>query len=208
MKRDELIKLIMEADPDGVAEFCVDNADIYYLEPKPAYYDGYLQLLVHDEKAKPFYSIVGAKRTGSGLKVCIQPMSIRDCLWDNPEMPVDYSELSDTTKKRYFEQDEEVRGKSRKVVTELEIQNFIAWVTKKLHNADITEDIIKETAIKAFHDYGLSYKDPHPEYVSELIEKSEFGTLYPSYIQRRECKWDREFEVSYDKTNSFSILKK
>lgn len=208
MKRDELIRRIMEADPEGTAEFCVGNADIYCLEPKPAYYEGYLQLLIHDEKLKPFYSIVGAKRTGKGNKVCIRPMSIEDCLWDDPELSVDYSELSDNVKERYFEQDEEVRKKSLKIETELEIECFISWVTKKLHNADVATGIIKETATKAFNDYGLSYKDPLPEYKNELIEKSDAGTIHPSYIQCREYKWDHEFEVSYDDVNSFSIIRR
>ena len=67
----ELIALLREADPDGTTPVCVANADVYFVQRLPAYYDGRLQQLVHDESKQPNWTIVGAKILSAGEKVDI-----------------------------------------------------------------------------------------------------------------------------------------
>lgn len=86
----ELIAALREADPDGTTPVCVGNADVYFVQVLPAYYDGRLQQLVHDEsKRGKEWSIVGAKIVSAGRKVDIVPMSIRDVLSDVPDLPIE-----------------------------------------------------------------------------------------------------------------------
>lgn len=91
MKAKELIRRLQQFDPE--VEVCVDNKDIYFLEPKPAYWDGKLQLLLHDP-SKRGWSIVGAKVVEKGEKLNIVALSIEDVIWDVPDLPVDLSELT------------------------------------------------------------------------------------------------------------------
>ena len=86
----ELIRLLQEADPEGTTPVCVGNQDVYLVQRLPAYYDGPLQQLVHDPaKVGKAWSVVGARLTASGYKVDIRPLSIRDAMEDNPDLPVD-----------------------------------------------------------------------------------------------------------------------
>jgi hypothetical protein len=86
----ELIAALRDADPDGTLPVCVGNADVYFVQTLPAYYDGRLQQLVHDEsKRGKEWSIVGAKIITFGRKVCLHKMSIRDALVDWPDMPIE-----------------------------------------------------------------------------------------------------------------------
>lgn len=86
----ELIAALREADPEGTTPVCVGNADVYFVQRIPAYYDGRLQQLVHDESKRGHaWSIVGAKIITSGAKVDIVTLSIRDVLVDHPELPIE-----------------------------------------------------------------------------------------------------------------------
>lgn len=86
----ELIAALQKADPDGTTPVCVANADVYFVQVLPAYYDGRLQQLIHDEsKRGKAWSIVGAKIITSGHKVDIVAMSIRDVLCDMPDLPIE-----------------------------------------------------------------------------------------------------------------------
>lgn len=87
MKTKELIRLLQIEDPTGEAECCIDNADILCVERMPAYYDGRLEVLIRDPSL-PYYNVVGAKITGSGVKVNIHRHSIEDALYDDPDLPV------------------------------------------------------------------------------------------------------------------------
>jgi hypothetical protein len=103
MKTKELIQWLQTEDPTGELEVCVNNVPIYTVENQPAYYDGPLQMLIHDESKRPYYSIVGYKVTQRGNKIKLTTMDIGDCLIDNPDMPVDLSELANWTRKRWEE---------------------------------------------------------------------------------------------------------
>ena len=89
MKTGQLVDLLLEADPSREGEVCVGNEDIWYVEPKPAYWDGCLQRLIRDE-TKQGYNIVGAKYQGEGTKISIRTLSIEDAVFENPELPVSY----------------------------------------------------------------------------------------------------------------------
>jgi hypothetical protein len=86
----ELIVALRDADPAGTTPVCVANADVYFVQRLPAYYDGRLQQLVHDERKRgKAWSIIGAKLISSGQKVDIVALSIRDILNDMPELPIE-----------------------------------------------------------------------------------------------------------------------
>src|SRR4051812_10046921 len=107
MTTSELIKLLQEADPIGNTPVCIANADIYFVQRLPAYYDGRLQQLVHDEsKIGKEWSIIGAKIITSGEKVDIVSMSIRDILVDMPDLPIEGGDPKDI---------EEWREKAREI---------------------------------------------------------------------------------------------
>lgn len=86
----DLIAALREADPDGTTPVCVGNADVYFVQRLPAYYDGRLQQLVHDEnKRGRAWSIIGARILSAGEKVDIVALSIRDVLVDMPDLPIE-----------------------------------------------------------------------------------------------------------------------
>jgi len=119
MKTKELIRQLQEADPSGEDEVSVGNVDIHFVDREPAYYDGCLQVLVRDE-AQNGYNITGAKLVSQGNKVVIHTLSITDALWDNAELPIDYSGLTEGQAERYKETHEKVRQEVRDCEKELE----------------------------------------------------------------------------------------
>ena len=101
MKTKELIRQLQEADPSGELNCCVGTtSDIYCVERLPAYYDGTQEILVRDPKIKDCYNVVSGIFTGDGIKVCIQPYSIEDALWDaDGNFPIEYIKCSYPRKK-------------------------------------------------------------------------------------------------------------
>ena len=94
MKSKELIRQIQEIDPTGELEVCIDTTtDILFVERLPAYYDGKLEVLQRDENIDSDYNVVSAKLMVTGLKVAIRTFSIEDAILDNPNIPIDYSDL-------------------------------------------------------------------------------------------------------------------
>ena len=89
MKTKKLIRLLKEADPSGEEECCVENLDIFSVEPWPAHYDGRLQVLSRDPKIKPFYNVTGGKYVATGTKIMITPLSIEDAIFEDPELPIE-----------------------------------------------------------------------------------------------------------------------
>jgi hypothetical protein len=113
MKTKTLIKLLQEADPTGEEEVCVGNVDIFDVHPDGAYYDGALQVLVRDDKLKPFWDIVGGKYVRTGKKIQIHTLSIQDLLLDDPEAPIEYIGCGENS--RYETQVEKWREEYRKL---------------------------------------------------------------------------------------------
>tara|TARA_Y100000310_G_scaffold345691_1_gene468327 strand:- start:4894 stop:5277 length:384 start_codon:yes stop_codon:yes gene_type:complete len=120
MKVGELIKELQEFDLDE--EVCVGNLDIYFLDELPAYYDGNLQRIIKDPEKKHCYSIVGAKVTGKGKKVNLYTMGVEDVILDDPEVPVDLSELIDIAKARWESKVEEYREEIREIERKIEYE--------------------------------------------------------------------------------------
>lgn len=102
MKTKELIRQLQEIDPTGEIECCVDNADIFFLERIPAYYDGCLEVLQRDEACK-YYNIIGAEIRSGGDKVKIRTLSIEDALWNDPDLPIKFSEYSERHSAKWVE---------------------------------------------------------------------------------------------------------
>ena len=122
MKSKELIRRLLEIDPDGETEVCCGNHDIYFLDRLPAYYDGKLQLIITDpEKDGKCYSIIGGKVMTSGQKINIVTMGISDILIDNPEMPVDLSDVREQSHEYcWHKKVEAMRKEYRELNAELE----------------------------------------------------------------------------------------
>lgn len=85
MKTKEVIKQLQELDPSGEEEVVVWGTDILFIERLPAYYDGFPEILIRDEKG---YT-TGAKIKYGGDKIKIHTASIEDELFDDPSLPVE-----------------------------------------------------------------------------------------------------------------------
>lgn len=81
MKTKKLIELLLEVDPTGEVEVCVDNVDIFDVEKLPAYHDGSFQVLIRDD-SKEYYNITGGRLVCSGQKIQITSFSIKDGLYN------------------------------------------------------------------------------------------------------------------------------
>jgi len=89
MKSKLVIQMLQELDPTGECEVCVGNIDIFDIVIEPAYWDGCYQRLVRDE-TKECYNIIGGEYISEGNKICIDGMSIKSALWNDPELPVKF----------------------------------------------------------------------------------------------------------------------
>lgn len=111
MKTRELIAALQKEDPTGELEVIAGSAPIYFATREPAYWDGSLQMLIHDDSKRPYYSIVGYKVTDRGEKIRLNLMELDDVLLDAPDAPVDLSELSEGRRERWAKRVSEVRAK-------------------------------------------------------------------------------------------------
>lgn len=116
MKTKRLIELLQKADPEGEAECCVGNQDIFTVYPEPAYWDGRLQVLKRDE-SNPYYNVIGAQITGAGTKISIRTLSIEDAIFENPELPV---EIVHTQPERYQAAITAWREESRRIINDVD----------------------------------------------------------------------------------------
>lgn len=108
MKTKELITKLLELDPDGQLECTVGNCSINYIELLPAYYDGRLQIIEYDKDGRP----LSGKYVSNGKKLCISYTTIQECVMENSDFPVDFSELEEVSRKRYSSYIDEFRKKS------------------------------------------------------------------------------------------------
>jgi hypothetical protein len=110
----ELIAALQNADPSGEAEVVAGSTPIYFVTKEPAYWDGPLHVLIHDEaKRGNSYSIIGYAITNRGEKVRLNLMGLDDCLCDNADLPVDLTGLSGDRLQRAQERVAELRAESR-----------------------------------------------------------------------------------------------
>lgn len=110
MKTKELIRQLQEMDPTGEEDVTVGNVDIHFVGREPSYWDGCKQVLIRDEECE-YYNIIGAKVVSDGDKIVIETLSIRNAIWNDPDIPIEYDEYSE---RHYKESYEEERAKVKK----------------------------------------------------------------------------------------------
>ena len=196
MKTAEVIRLLQEADPTGETECCVENADIFFVDVQPAYYDGYLQVLKRDPTSK-CYDVVGAKYTAKGQKVVIKVLTISDAIFEQEDLPVEFEDLSPGNADYYRKLVEDRRALTRKVCDDVELASFNEYLFKRLRNfsEDFDEDVIREAA-REFYAGNMSYLDTMPVDIAKrgMPDRGESGL---SWNQRRCLQWDREIRVDF-----------
>ena len=169
------------------------NRDIFSLHTEPSYWDGRAQLLIRDYSKDPYYNVVGAKYTSRGSKVVITAMGVTDAILNNPDLPVDYSEVgNEDTAKRYRETDDKTREEIRNIELKVEMEAFHNWVKKKMDEIRPGEDCRFE-ADQFYRHAPLSPKDP----VKDLPpKKGSDGYMWrPSWNECREAMWEDTIEV-------------
>lgn len=120
MKTRELIEALQREDPSGEAEVIAGNTPIYFAEGQPAYYDGPLQMLIHDEEKKgKQWSIIGYKVTQRGQKVRLHLMNLEDVICDMPDAPLDLTEVSEMHRKEWEEHAAKLREETRRIDAEI-----------------------------------------------------------------------------------------
>lgn len=196
MKTKKLIELLQKEDPTGEEEVSVGNQDIFFVAKEPAYYDGRQQVLIRDWDNK-YYNVIGAKYRSRGSKIVIHTHSIADALWENPDLPVDYSELGDRDIKSYRECDQATSKASIDCQTELELENFVSYCKNKA--ADIYSDTEEVPRLaREFFLANLKHDDPMPKDIPYINE---------SWNSRRHKQWDREVDIQWVDLE-FQITKK
>ncbi len=116
MKTKELIRQLMEQDPTGEEEVCVNNVDIHFVQREPACWDGHHQVLIRDE-SNPYYNIIGAEYRSEGIKINITPLSIHSAIYCDPKMFVRY--VGDYTEEDHKAQVEEWRADAIRIIEEV-----------------------------------------------------------------------------------------
>jgi len=99
MTTSELIKLLKEADPDGDTPVSVQNFDIMDVEREPAYHDGCLQQL-HRDPSIETYNVISAEYISSGFKVVLTSLSIKEAVFQNPDLKIEFENSPLTEKYR------------------------------------------------------------------------------------------------------------
>lgn len=197
MKSKKLIELLKEVDPTGEVEVCVGNCDIRYVDMMPAYYDGKLQTLKYDDEDM----IIGGKYHTKGSKIKLVPYSISDAIswgidYDEREIEIDYSELSDITAKEYKECNDKTKTISYELHEALELKMFKQWVYEQVYKKyPIEEDW--QGIIEEFFDDHLSAYLPFPEDISKPEINPDGTKFWDSYHNRRIRQWEREIKIDW-----------
>lgn len=199
MKTKDLIAALQEADPTGEVECCVGNADIHCVYQEAAYWDGCLQVLIHDPAKKPYYDIIGGKYVASGNKVVIRPLSISDAIFNDENLPVYYEGMSEQKQQDYQKMVQDRRNQTKSICNDVEREFFVQYITEKYCQHDDFElDDIKIAAGK-FYDENMDYKDSMPEDILKGKKKENISgqdyEVVPSWNTRRRLQWDREIGI-------------
>ncbi len=143
MTSKELIAALQKEDPEGNLEVCVENKDIYFVEYKQAYWDGRLQRLIHDPDLKnKGYSIIGGKVTSRGMKLELHVMGIEDIIMDNPDVPIDLSELEERDRQEWEKCIAEWRQEVKDIIKEVNDKYEKAeWVIQDLRDRRNSNDL-------------------------------------------------------------------
>ena len=197
MKSKEVIRLIQEIDPTGEIEVCVGNEDIHFIDRVAAYYDGCLRVLVRDPGKEPYYDVVGIKYVSKGDKIDIHTLSVKDVIWEDPDVPIDYSGLGKAQAAHYLELNEKDRAEVVKLLRDSELKLFLRWANDTARTAfpGLPEYPVQGPA-EGFFDGNLGSEDPLPEV--EAREGSEGHKVYDSYVDRRKKQWDASIRIGWD----------
>jgi len=114
MKTKDVIKMLQEADPSGELECCIDNADIFFVDVIPAYWDGCFQTIGRDENNK----IQNVTIHSQGDKVIIHYYHASDIILDRPDLPVYYD--SEYSEKHCKPKVEAAREKAKRIIKEVD----------------------------------------------------------------------------------------
>lgn len=165
MKTRELIAALQEQDPSGDLEVIAGGVPIYFVSCQPAYYDGPLRVLVHDEsKRGKCYSVVGFKVTSRGEKVRLHLMDVEDVLFDNPDAPVDLSEASAYSREQWEKHVEFIRQEARDIKLDTE-----KWAARMKEPSP--EDLEKQRRSFAYGNAALDNPNVTREMVDAAAEK-------------------------------------
>jgi hypothetical protein len=199
MKTKELIRQLMEQDPSGEEECCVENQDIDFVHREFAFFDGPFQKYIRDENGQ----ITGAEYVKTGDKIQITTNPIRDLFWDT-EVVINYQKLGDEAlAERYKISDEKTRDFYKKMHKNHEFELFFSWVKQQAQQ--IAGDKIPESVVKKFFDKEIDFLTPLP---TEKTEEEKSGKCaMSSYSDRRKMQWDRLYQIEFDGI-SWLILKK
>ncbi len=206
MKSKDVIAAILAADPSGEAECCVGNCDITDISAMSAYYDGCLQVLIHDPALAPYYDIIGGKYVGSGIKIQIDIRSIQDSIFNDENMPVTYEGISDSKKEYYEQRIIQSRQLTKQICDGVNQDHFIAYIKNRYKEYPDFDDVLEEIAI-AYYEANLSYLDSLPKLdpVDEEIGGEKYQ-VHPSIHTRREYQWNKEVEIAIE--NGKPVLRK
>lgn len=204
MKTKDLIKLLQEADPSGENEVCVGNADIHFVGPEPAYYDGCLQVLKRDPARAPYYDVCGAKYVGDGTKIVIHTLSISSAIFNDEDLPVEFDNMTEQQLEWYKKSVESRRAETRQIHDEVEGESFVQHMKQRFQyqeGEDFRRQEVEEAA-KAFYDENLSYLDEMPEDIKHEKEQQTISgkeyTITPSWRDRRWKQWRREIAADFE----------
>lgn len=111
----ELIKQLQAADPAGTTEVAIDNLDVHFVECLEAYWDGLLQRVIRDESRQD-YNVVGARVTAKGRKVRIHTIGVKDAIANDPDLPVDLSEVGELRRADWQARVDGWRAEARKLI--------------------------------------------------------------------------------------------
>jgi hypothetical protein len=169
MKVRELIDLLSTVDPE--AEVVAAGEAVTSADELPAYYDGALLIIDHDNgRERP---PTGARLVKSGVKVDLAPMGLPMLLQCWPDLPVAVEDQHDEP---YVAR---VRQRAHNLQQEGERNMFLSWAAARF--------ILRAEAEAAF--VRRSWRDQMPEDILNL--KGPEG--YPlSYANRRYAQYDRE----------------
>lgn len=91
MKTSELIAALQALDPNGELPVTVNNATILDAFVAPARMDGFLSVVTLDDVGTPSK----VELVGSGDKVMLMTMDMKDAIADNPEVLMVYDDIND-----------------------------------------------------------------------------------------------------------------
>ena len=123
MKVRELIRQLQEADPTGEIEVVGWAGDIYFVERKHNYYDGYPNLLIHNEEERgKSYSIIGMNigHPNGEDKIVLHEMDLDEVLLNDPDAIIinntdrDYSKMIAAKRNRVIKIKESVERWSKR----------------------------------------------------------------------------------------------